>query len=526
MQQSWTVRVNTGLAPALAFLIVLGLLLLGAHTDFSLADEGYLWYGAERVLAGEVPLRDFQSYDPARYYWVAGIMAVLRDHGIVALRIAIALLGALGAALANWLIFRKTQRVMLLPNLLVAAVLALWMLPRHKLFDITACIALIASLALFLEHPSRIRSFLLGIGVGLIAIIGRNHGLYGAVACVLALAYVAWAERKGDPVGLYASWCAGVVVGYLPMLLALVLVPGLFPAFLDGIRGYFQIGATNIPLPLPWPWRVPFLHLSLTETLRQLLVAVLCIGLPLFGILGLSLASARVRRKSAPFSPLLIACAALAIPYTHFFYSRADMAHLAQSIFPLLIALGAWTVTESKHKSTASAALLLILSAFLMLPRQPLYAAWTSGHWQTQPIGADRVEMPPVVAADVSQLQTLVARYAPEGRSFLAAPYIPGAYALFERRAPIWDIYPLYRADDARQNREIGELKQLNIGFALVDTQALDQDPYQRFSEHDPLIYKYLRTQLRKIEDPSAPKHWEIYVPASMDEVDKRRRNK
>ena len=168
------------------------------HTGFSLWDEGYLWYDVQRTMMGEVPTRDFMAYDPGRYYWSAAIMSLMGDNGIVALRVALAIFQAIGLFIGLVLVSRNATKSNLAIWLAVALiVLAIWMLPRHKIFDISISIAQVGALAFLVHKPSIRRYFLAGLCVGLFAVFGRNHGLYGLVGGLGVMAYLAYRRESG-----------------------------------------------------------------------------------------------------------------------------------------------------------------------------------------------------------------------------------------------------------------------------------------------------------------------------------------
>ena len=79
----------------LSLTLVIISLFLQCNIGLNLADEGYLWYGAIQTASGKIPIRDFQSYDPGRYYWAAFWMLLL-GKGIIPLRISVAIFQTIG----------------------------------------------------------------------------------------------------------------------------------------------------------------------------------------------------------------------------------------------------------------------------------------------------------------------------------------------------------------------------------------------------------------------------------------------
>lgn len=474
------------------------------HSGLDLWDEGFLWYGAQRTMQGEVPFRDFFSYDPGRYYWSAAIMFALQDNGIVALRAAAALIQAGGLFLALQALDRTAPRNGPLFLLLAATSVVIWMFPRHKYFDISAALALIGVLTWLAERPDIRRYFLAGLTVGLVAVIGRNHGVYGLAGSLFVLGYL---RLCGDGSGLFRSGtalAAGVAVGYLPIPILMLVEPGFASAFWQSILFQIDSRLTTLPVSVPWPWTVSFG--------RHTLIGLVFLGVFAWGATGMIWALWR-RYRGAPVPPLLLAGAALALPYAHAVSMRADMAHLAQGVYPALLAALGWAALQPARRKWVLTALICVVSIVIMLRQQPGWACRPNKGCIEIEVAGDLLALPPPVAMDIALLRKLVETYAPAPRTFIAAPYWPGAYAVFERRAPMWEVFALPPRDEAFQREEIARIEAADPGFAIIYDLQLDGRDELRYGRTHALITDYIDRNYELQPGYSEHPAYRIYAP-------------
>ena len=105
---------------------------------FDLSDEGYYWYGAQRVLRGEVPIRDFYAYDAARYYWSAFVMQIMDDDGPFSARLSAAIfqfIGTFSGVNICLLALQDRGNIRWIFAVLVSVVLTIWVDPYYKVYD-------------------------------------------------------------------------------------------------------------------------------------------------------------------------------------------------------------------------------------------------------------------------------------------------------------------------------------------------------------------------------------------------------
>jgi len=478
---------------------------------FELWDEGYFWYGAQRVLVGEVPLRDFMAYDPGRYYWAGAWMHLWNDSGIVALRAAAAIFQGTGLAFGLWIVSSETKRAPALLMVALSIVLTAWMYPAFKVFDVVPSIFLVCAYTHLVRKPTAGRYFFSGVVVGLMAVFGRNHGIYGVAGGLAVLGFLA-CIRTEHPGILRALmlWGAGIVVGFSPVLVMAAGVPGFSSALWDSITFLFQIKATNLALPVPWPWTVSYATLSAWEGLRGLALGSLFIALPLFGAIGFGVCTLRRLRRQI-VTPLLVASTAMVLPYAHYAFSRADIVHLAQGIMPFLLGCFAIAAT-SRHTTRWLVAFSLCgVSLAVMFPIQPGWQCHISPSCVEAKVGKDHMKIEQGAVNDLAMLDTLAHQYAPGDRTFLATPFWPGAYATLERKSPVWEIYALFPRDAAFQHAEIERLKLADPGFVLILDIAIDGNDQTRFRNTHAMMFEYIRTNFDTVGTYMGNPAYQVY---------------
>lgn len=476
----------------LSIISVIAFFILQSHMGFSLLDEGFLWYGAQRVMVGEVPIRDFIAYDIGRYYWSAAFMSLMGDNGIVALRVATAVFQAIAIFIGLTVLARSSVKQSIFFWLLSAATLEVWMALQYRLYDISLPIVLVGALSFLVEQPSSRRYFLTGIIVGLVAVFGRNHGVYGVVGSLSVMFYCS-IKRAGGPSLLTtsAAWVSGVALGYLPVLVFLAIVPGFAVAFWDSIRVLFEFKTTNISLPVPWPWLVPLGQVPIFKGVRGVLVGTFFAAIVVFGVLGIVWVI-RKKLQNKPVSPALVASVFLALPYAHYAYSRADIEHLAPGVAPFLIGILVLLASLPARIKWIFVVLLCGASLLVMLPAYPGW--YCDGLCVEINVGRDKLKIDQGTANNLRLLEKLAKDFAPDGRTFLAAPFWPGAYAALERKSPMWEIYvTAFTRDAAFQQAEIERIKAANPGFVLIYEAALDGRDDLRFINLYPVIDQYVR---------------------------------
>jgi hypothetical protein len=484
---------------------------LQSHIDFNISDEGFLWYGSWRVSHGEVPIRDFNSYDPGRYYWCA-LWSLLFGDGILGVRAGVALFQVIGLAFGLFAarrVIRERWQISL-----VAVLLFAWMWPRNKLFDSALAMCAVFIGTRLIEKPSPRRLWQTGAYIGLAAFFGRNHGLYSLIGTLGIIIVLVW-QGKQRLFRSFAHLFCGILVGCLPVFFLVVVSRGFGSAYVESVQTIVNRGATNTALPVPWPWTVQIAGQDWLTIAHQLLLGlsfVVAFVLPALAIVLI------MRRPSwrLECQPLFCAAAFMSAAYAHHASVRSDVSHLTEAIHPALLGILALIATYDgrapRFVKAAAAITLAVVSVFVPAIKQPIGARIRRPDLYVQTdVRGDRLWTQRYDATVLGVMRDHIAPdLQPEEQVFFA-PNMSGLYAALGRRSPVWDIYPILLATSVQQQRMIEELERAKIKYAIINDAPLDGNDSLRFCNTHPAVWSFLTERFELTDNKSILPNYIIF---------------
>ena len=492
--------------------MVILVFLLQGNVGLNIPDEGFLWYGTIRTAMGEVPVRDFQSYEPGRYYWSVLWFKLLRSDGILALRVSQSAFQFIGLSLAL-LLLRRLLRSWI-PLILAATILVRWMFPSWKIYEPVILIAAIYFAVLIIENPSRMRHFVAGIFIGLAAFFGRNHGVYCTVAFVLLIVFVFWKIDRRSLFERLGALGLGIVIGYLPMLLMIAFVPGFFGRVVEDLAFNLHSG-TTLPIPVPWPWRQTYRLVGIREAINRLAIGLLFLALPAFYLFALI---RLLLKRTVRAHPVFIASAFVGVIYLHYTFGRPHLYYLAWTIPPVILGLLAVPASFStQHRKALTIVVWTILVVFtltaLELDQENYFSVKVRTFIKTKVLkryGGDfdlAMSAQDLVKTDVrgdslwisrdsatliDSARTIDQSLLNRNDQILIVPYYPGLYAVLQRRSPLWEIYFLLPRPITEQEKMVRDLESRQVNWALACHHYVDERPELAFRNTHSFLWQYL----------------------------------
>jgi hypothetical protein len=425
-------------------------------------------------------------------------------ESVLALRGAVALFQLLGVY-CGLLVSRRA-----VPSWRVLApvgfLLIVWMSPRYyRLFEIGASLIALYFAVVLIERPSLRWHFFAGIFTGLAAFFGRNLGLYSLATFGLLIVFVWFRLDRTDLFKRLGYWSLGIAVGYSPMLIMLLAVPGFYEGVVTSVMEIRDRGATNITLPIPWPWLPDYAQMSFQNAAHAFSTGLLFLWLPLFYLVaaGIVLRSsvARLRNRA-----VLLAGLAVGPMYVHYAFSRADLEHLLVAMPVMLISLAALPLDLWEGRIKQGYRVLLVAFAVLTLfsagMKSPLYLKATAPGeaWVQYEVRGSDLWIPAPGAQLLETIERINRDIVPGDEGLLIAPYLCALYAVLERQSPLRELYFLGEKSTESELAAIARLLDKRVNWVLLGNVQLHERRFSRFRVTHPLLWKHLRTDFSQVE--------------------------
>lgn len=499
------ISVEAGL---LAFVLVGIFYAAQENIGLQLSDEGFLWIGVLRTVDGQIPMRDFKSYDPGRYYWSAAFVPIF-GSGILGIRRSIAVLQFLGLWFAIDVLRSQVDNLLILS--LIGILLLLWMQPRHKRYDHIISLLAVLFASLLIGSPDTTMFFAAGVFIGIAALFGANHGAYNFCAFSLIILVMLLHLEIESPALKLSIWLTGIAVGYSPMLAMWLFMSGMFQKYWnDRVLRILKESKGNITLPIPWPWRFARRNLPPIYKTANILGGIHFVVLPIFYLLGIIYTSFVV---SINIAPMVAASCFVGIFYLHHAFSRADISHLSQSIIPFVtgtISVILWV--DSNLFIIITLIFLVISAAATTVYLTPLAQLILSkSKYVRFEIRKDILLLSSGEKYLLENIKCFVNLNLLESDDIFIAPYEPGLYPVLGRKPRLPDDCLLIHENDSNQNLIINGLKEKSVKWVLIKNSALDGREDLRFCNTHRLVWQFVQNAYEAVECPNIGAERQFY---------------
>lgn len=341
------------------------------------ADEGIVLQGAQRILDGQVPYRDFFSfYTPGSFYWTTLLLKLFGDSILVP-RFVLLLYGS-ALSVGTYLLAQKVSASWV--SLFVACLTSLVALPfsfyvQHNWDSTVLAMASIFLLLVAIEKVSACPWFLLGFLVGLTLLFEQSKGTGLLLGIATGLALQSWkgtfrVKQKNLATALFgfATPLVGTCIYFaahhaLFRMIADWLWPLWHYSFVNRVPyGYFPLAPGQIEMlqAAPLFWRC-FIAFSLSPLVLIPALPAFALGLLIFHTrrLGTALRS----RKTTHY---VLVSSVLCGLWLGVLVSRRDAGHFVY-LLPLFILPLAWMIDGRDLPSTTVGKLRPVFVAWLLL---------------------------------------------------------------------------------------------------------------------------------------------------------------
>jgi hypothetical protein len=398
----WSGR-REGLIGAALFLVILGLYSLNWFHDFAVSVSTI---GAERVLRGEIPYRDFWTmYAPGHFYLLALFFRIFGSHLLVD-TVAASLLCAAAGLLCYWLVFNLVSRrlaAIFCAAIFVAATYNTGYFKFVGSYPPAIFFVLAAFNLMVLHYKTGKLGYLIGAGLATGAAVAFKHDVGGYTAIAILAGLVGHrfvrpettADRSPSLLLKLTSYAVGIAVIVLPIAIFFAVNAGA-----DVLRDLIIFPLTDFryarPEHYPGIFEFNIYGASLLNSISKLF-KYLCFTLPfllfLSGLVAIGLAA---RRRQPAYVALGVTfCVAYLLHYGAA-HVQINTHIISLSIYGALLGVIFFDLLDREFGFGRPALTRLISVAlagswFLALAAEPVDKVWSSRKQVTTKLKFEKV---------------------------------------------------------------------------------------------------------------------------------------